>query len=519
MARGLVLAGLLILPAAFPARAQDAKKWAEALATFQRLSGAKDPLDRGRAAWELGEATFEKHDKACYQLVLGLLRQELQKEGPGGKTEEKVAGEVLDGCVRAFRRITHKDVLAEMAKTARNKAEALRVRLCLIWGLAPQGDLSALTELVDDKIPQVQIAAVDALVEREKPESVPVFLRVLGENRTWEVKLRALQGLERAGDKTAVGPLIEGLGKCRADEGRIKNQYIATLQKLTGLELASEEPGAWRAAWKTKEDGGEPPSDATVAETTEFYGLKTRSTRIVFVLDRTGSMSLPCSEPVKAPTDPKPGKAPAPPKEKESPQEAVARDEATRIKKKYDDRKMTTRIDVAKKELITTVYQLTPKAHFNVIWYESKPTPWKQELVAATWPNKLDCIKDVDRIGPSGPTNIWDALEMALQMIEQPQKPDLIVLDKRVNYATATAGADTIFLMTDGRPNEGRIQDPPALLSELRKVNRLRKVAIHTICVGDPPPGAKANDPDSPDPVFLKRLADENGGEFVHIKK
>ena len=71
--------------------------------------------------------------------------------------------------------------------------------------------------------------------------------------------------------------------------------------------------------------------------------------------------------------------------------------------------------------------------------------------------------------------------------------------------------------MTDGQPNEGRIADPAEILAELRKVNQLRKVTIHTVCVGDAIPGG---DPKAaPDPMFLKKLADENAGDFVHIQK
>jgi hypothetical protein len=71
--------------------------------------------------------------------------------------------------------------------------------------------------------------------------------------------------------------------------------------------------------------------------------------------------------------------------------------------------------------------------------------------------------------------------------------------------------------MTDGKPNQGRIMAPDDILSELKKVNRLRKVTIHTICVGDIPPTGPT--PDSPDPVFLKKISDQNNGDFVHIKK
>ena len=100
---------------------------------------------------------------------------------------------------------------------------------------------------------------------------------------------------------------------------------------------------------------------------------------------------------------------------------------------------------------------------------------------------------------------------MGFKMIEIPH-PKLpmapVTLDKKINYATATNGEDTVFLMTDGKPNAGRIDAPEDILAELKKVNRLRKVTVHTICVGDVPPGGATQD--SPDPVFLKKIADQN---------
>jgi hypothetical protein len=494
--------------------AQDPQAWPQALARFQKQSASRDALDRASAARALGGATSEKTDKLCWALVSGLLRQELAKEGPAGKSEEKISGDVVQACLDAFRKISGKEAVAEMTRTARAKGESPRVRCYAIWGLAKTGSLKDLTDLVEDRTVMVSLAAVDALSERADAASVPVFLRLVSEDRTWEIKLQALRGVEKAGTDAVVETLIEALGRFRADEGRLKDQLLKTLQKLTGIEIQSDDPNAWKAAWTAKKDGKEPAEGQTIAEPTEFYGLKTRSTRIVFVLDRTGSMMAPGSEPSRTVFKLPPEAAGS---EKEPPIEKAAREECAKIQKRWADKKAATRMDVAKKELINTVYVLHPKVHFNVVWYESVPKPWKPELVAANWLNKLDCLKETDRLEASGPTNIWDAMEMALKMLETGPKRDAVALDKKANYATSLGGADTFFLMTDGQPNEGRVADPLEILAELRKVNQLRKVTLHTVCVGDPVPGG---DPKAgPDPVFLKKLAEENGGEFVHIQK
>ena len=508
----LAIALLGLLPPA-----QDAKQWAEALGYYQRNSGSREAAERRMAVDKLGEATTEKHDKTCWQLVLAMLRAEFAKEGPNGRTEEKVSGDVIEACLGAFRKISGKDALAEMLKLAKAKAENPRIRAYVIWGLSDRGDLKELTELFEDKSPIIQIAVMDCLADRAEASSTPLFLRVLSENRTWEVKWLALKGLEKGADEKAIEPLIENLARCKPDEGRLKDQYIRVLKKLLDSDLETDDVNTWKSALIAKKSGTEMAPGATVVEPTSFYGLKTRSTRLVFLLDRTGSMEAPGSEPERPPFKLPPE---ATGSEKEPPQEKAARDECAKIVKRWQALTAKTRIDVAKKEIILTIFVLRPSVHFNVVWYESIPSPWKQELVPATWTNKLDAIQTADRVIAAGNTNIWDAVEIAYKMLEAAQAKQAVspvVLDRRANYATSTNGVDTIFLMTDGKPNQGRIGTPDEILSELKKVNRLRKVTIHTICVGDIPPTGPTKD--SPDPVFLKKMADQNFGDFVHIKK
>ncbi len=514
MPRRFALVSLAALSLA--AAPQDGRKWAQALAYFQKFSASRDPLERARAVDDLGNSTSEKYDKTCWQLVGQLLRREL---GTEGKPEDQVSGDVTEACLGALRKITHKDALADMLKAAHARNETPRFKTYALWGLGARAEPRDLLDLVDDpKQPALQVAALDAIAERADPSSADLFFRVLREaERPWEAKLAALLGLEKIADEKHAEPLIEALGKCRPDEGRLKDRYLMILGKLVGADLPTDDPNAWRAAWAAKKAGGEPGKlgTDTVAESTEFYGLKTRSTRIVFLLDHTGSMKGPGNElPRPAPRLP-PDAAGGP---KETVAEAQAREEASRLRKSWDDKRIATRLDAAKKELINTVYVLSPRVRFNVIWYESNAKPWKPELVPAAWPHKLDCMREAEKLSPSGMTNIWDALETAYRITETPQRPGVLQIDRKANYATALNGADTFFLMTDGRPSAGRFSSGLEILAELRKVNRLRRVALHAICVGDEAGAAGLPGVDPPDPDFLKRLAEENGGGFVHIR-
>ena len=508
------MTGLLVLAAlSLPGALQDEKAWAEALAYFQANAAGRDPIERRQAVDELGRVLTEKHEKQAWPLELAALRQEFAREGAGGRNEEKVSGECLESHLRLLRKFSTKEVLAEMTRLAKAPKESVRLRAYLLWGLAEKGDLKDFAELVEDKAPMVQVAAMDALVERADASSLPLFLKVLSEPRTWEVKWAALLGLEKQADEPLVEPLIDNLAKCRGDEGRLKDLYVRILRKILKSDLDSDDANAWRAAWQAKKAGTESAPGVTLADMTQFYGLKTRSTRLVFVLDKTGSMLDAGSEPerplYKLPTE-------ASGVDKEPAPEKAAREACGAIVKKWAAVTARTRIDVAKKELINTLYVLSPKVHFNIIWYEAVPSPWKQELVPASWQNKLDAIAAADKVIASGGTNTWDALELAFKMIEV-AAARTVAIDKKANYATSTNGVDTMFLMTDGRPTVGRIVGTDEVIFELKKVNRLRKVTIHTICVGDRAPGTSILD--GPDPAFLKRLAEQNNGDFIQIRK
>jgi hypothetical protein len=507
---------MMLLAAAFAlAAAQDAKGWAEALAVYQKSSTARAALDRAHAADALGGAVYDKVEGKCFTLVAQILRAELAREGAGGKSEEKVSGDVLDACLRTLKKLGGKDPVEDLWKIARAKGENPRLRAFCLWALADKGQAKEFADLVDDKTPLVQMAALDALATRTDETLIPLFFRVLGEDRPWEVKLPALQGLGRSADLKTAEALVDGLAKVRADQGRLKDEILKILRKVLETDLESDDPNAWRVALAAKKDGGDIPQGTTRVRPTDFYGLKTRSSRIVFILDRTGSMDAPGTEPertvarlpMEASTD-----------VKESKEDKYAREECAKIVKKWDAVKAATRMDVARKEFINTVYALSPKVQFNVIWFESTPTPWKPELVAATWMAKLECMKEADKLRAGGGTNIWDAMELGLRFLESPGRPDVYAIDRRANYAAVIGGADTFFLMSDGKPSTGKLTVTSEILAEVRKVHRVRRMTVHTICIGEAEPGQEAA-PDAPDPVLLKRISEETGGDFVHIKK
>ena len=110
-----------------------------------------------------------------------------------------------------------------------------------------------------------------------------------------------------------------------------------------------------------------------------------------------------------------------------------------------------------------------------------------QRLVSGGREKAIDFVKSI-KTG-SG-TNVYDSLE-------------LIMGDDRV---------DTIYMLTDGQPTRGKIRDPEKILKEIRVLNLARGLTIHCISIGEEEEEEEARG-------FLKRLADEHGGQYRAVGK
>lgn len=140
-----------------------------------------------------------------------------------------------------------------------------------------------------------------------------------------------------------------------------------------------------------------------------------------------------------------------------------------------------SRIEQSKKELLRVLSQLGPSAQVNLIFFDDRIEPWRKGLVPIK-PNLREAQALVAKVAPRGQTNIFDAIDFAFSHKE----------------------ADTLYLLSDGDPTNGRVIEPDDILREVRKLNRLRQIVIHTISFGSS--------------RFMKALADQNGGQYVEIK-
>lgn len=119
---------------------------------------------------------------------------------------------------------------------------------------------------------------------------------------------------------------------------------------------------------------------------------------------------------------------------------------------------------------------LTEDTWFNVITFESRPHPWKPDLVPATEDVKDDAEDYLDDLEPSGGTAMIPALEAAFDMA-----PHFVVL------------------VSDGEPNEGS----GAVLARTRELNAEGAIVLHAIGIGE-----------DHDEEFMRAIAREHSGEY-----
>ncbi len=297
------------------------------------------------------------------------------------------------------------------------------------------------------------------------------------------IKRSAVFTLELLDDPRCVKPLIDALAKA---DGLFAEELENTLHYFTGRSFDSSH-GVWSKWWgkegeawlstESTERHEKKTATAHKGGTTSFYGVETKSKRIVFVLDRSGSMKSPASEDSKKP----------------KPTGPVTGDGGKAGKKDDPDIRGDTKMEVAKNQLAWSIKTLPKDVHFNVVFYSNGIEVWKTppEMVPATPGYKSKATEWFMEIGPQGSTRTFDALLKALE------------------YAVAEGGADTIFLLSDGTPtvpagNKAlKGADLEREYGAFLEKNKLYKCVVHTIGVGP-----------SHNRTLMRRIASDTGGTY-----
>jgi len=161
------------------------------------------------------------------------------------------------------------------------------------------------------------------------------------------------------------------------------------------------------------------------------------------------------------------------------------------------------RIEIARKELGQALGRLSKNALFNVVGFGGSPMWWSDRERPATPMAIEQAKKFVEGLSVGGETNLYDTLVEALERNRE---------------------ADTIFLLGDGCPSAGKVQEHDEILARIGWLNRMRKVRIHCVALVRPPGRGLAAPPVTPSrrdedereaADLLNRLALGNGGSFT----
>lgn len=156
------------------------------------------------------------------------------------------------------------------------------------------------------------------------------------------------------------------------------------------------------------------------------------------------------------------------------------------------------RLPAAKMELLQVLDKLPSTTSFNVVVFSHRVWLWKPGLQRATSKNISNARRWVRAQKPLLGTNTYGALKACFE------DPDM----------------DTIFLLSDGHPSEGRITDPQLILGAVRGWNRMRGVRIHGIALlkGPAPAAFQSLENQERSLWFMRNLCEENEGRFKEVR-
>ena len=417
-----------------PNRQNDKDAWD---AKRRARDRAKDDVDtENEVQYELGQAIATTRDADAIRWIL--------KSGLAQLRREDEAEEAAVGAVKAL-----------LEADASIVGEAL------------------LEEAESGKVPKARILALEWVAKTRNEAGFAAAVDALGAKAD-PVRRAGVRCLVALDDPRCVQPLIDVMADT---SGILRSEIEDALHRYTG-ESFDETPDLWirwwsehGAAWfegvTTKRFGR--PTQRQGGST--FYGLETPSKRIVFVLDRSGSM-----------------KAAADAAEKEASDGEVQGE---------------TKVEVAKNQLARSIRQLSRDVHFNVIFYSTDVQVWQDPpaMLPATDENKKKAIDWFSSLEADGYTRTFDALLRALAYADNLDAKD-----------PAKGGCDTIFLLSDGSPTvpgAGDVIQGEALEAEwgrVKEANRIFRCVIHTIGVG-----AQHNRP------LMQRSASETGGTYKAV--
>ena len=258
-------------------------------------------------------------------------------------------------------------------------------------------------------------------------------------SQDWRTVSRAIAFSHPLEHTVIVPTLIDALEtwKKRAESGlqalRIEHELERALEERAGRSYGFD-PARWRAWWAAVQSGALPPPHSEGGQGGEtrpgFFTLKPWTDRVVFVLDRSGSM-------FEAFGPPGPGG------------------------------ERHSRWDAAVTQLVQFVSELPKGARFDVVVFHDFAESWKDSLVNADEDSRRSVRTWLDQ-KPRGGTNLRAGVERVFGLGVN-RSLDLSHVDP-----------DTVIVLCDGATNDG----PAWVPAFLSRINTPARVMFHAVQIG-----------------------------------
>jgi len=336
---------------------------------------------------------------------------------------------------------------------------------------------AALGRALADKSPAVRLLAARGIARGGHFEAIPALEKLL-RDPDWSVRKVTIEALGRLRSRKGLGPLLDSFGR---EEGLLHETCHDALVRATGQTFGFDLT-RWQAWWKQAAPDFVLPSPKDAEEALEevqatlrqqdpgwpvtFGSIGTFSRRIVFLIDIGPSMGeIPLG-------------------------------------------KTESKLDLAREALIETLKELQDPLTFNVMAFADGVDRWRRKPARAAYrKGAIEFVRGLRIVEPAGvrkgpivqrrleqeagglggttrtfgftpgrehERNLYGALLTALDVFElEPLR------DRR------RPASDTVFLLVDGPPSSGEVEEIHRIVEIVGEVNRTRGVVVHVISFDD----------------------------------
>jgi hypothetical protein len=542
-ARWLALGALaLLVYAPAPAQSQkiDKKALKDAWTSAEKvLSNAKSPVPDAVAAVEKLNGILD-HETALN--LLGFFDQcdEAWHSNDKDKLGRPVAGprpvesyQIANAILKAVRTMDAPDEVIKFEKQLADREKySLRQRTAMVDAIARNFEDKRCADLMlawtkdATKDTDMRVLIIHHLADHPRAEGVLDALLVTLADKSWRIREVSINGLVAASDADKDKVTLAMIQALAKETGKLRKHLSEALARITGVDRGTD-PDAWIDWFKEKkrEEQGLPPKSGKGDRGTRVKVFETESfsDRYVFVIDTSVSMKEVIKE-----------------EEKERLKKSMSEKADPNDKRKpLDWSAINCKLDLAREEMIRSLEVMdAERTRFTVISFDVEAKVWKDELVPTDAKNVKEAADWLRKIAGGNRTNIFAALNAALDLSERLAGIDV---DKRKPRQPKPSGGkvvtgahpdeaipDTIFLYTDGYATngkyagndqawQGKSQDEKVklyseimkyFLDEIEDRNRVSRIQINCIGVGNPQ-----------DSTNLGALARRCKGKYVPIGK